>query len=229
MSQSPEKDAPKKSQSKDAKLRTSDGATVGTAELTDDANSDEDKAAELSGDNKEGLTPAAVGERLRHIFDVAETYGQRSFNNYAQIRSLAENVRDGFCNYLNSEGPCVFLVPPEGRFAAQNYQSAAFSVAGKGYLPLTPISFGLAVLVSEDRDYVRVKMTCRKEGDEIFIRLERGAVVSLALPLKDESFEPLFEALYQHLIDYFKDQIDDYDNGRYGVREIGFDIQRMTT
>lgn len=205
-------------------------ATVGTAELSkpDKGVSPTDRD-DMSGPSSQTRTPKAVGPRLRALFDIAEIYGQRSFRNYAQIRSVAETIRDGFCAFLNSEGPCVFLVPPKGRFAAQNYQSAAFSVTGQGYLPLTPISFGLAVLVSEDKDYVRLVLTCRKEGDTIYVRIENGVEIRLNMPLGDDHFAPVFDALYQHLIDYFQDQIDDYDNGDYGVQEIGFDIQRMNS
>lgn len=166
--------------------------------------------------------------RLETLTKVAHAYGERSFENYARIRSLAESLRDGLCAWLSHEPGCVFLVPPEGRFSAQNYQSAAFSVAGKGYLPLTPISFGLAVRVSEQKDFMRLKVTCRKEGDTMFVRLENGREIRVALPIEEDTLVPLFEAVYDHLLDFFQDRIDDYDNGRYGNQEIGFDIQRMT-
>lgn len=173
-------------------------------------------------------TPSKHAPRLQGLFDVAQRYGQRSFENYARIRGLAETLRDEFCAWLSEEERCVFLVPPEGRFSAQNYQSAAFSVAGKGYLPLKAISFGLAIRVSEDKDYMRVVITCRKEGDIMFVRLENGAEIEVPQPIEEGSLKPLFEAIYDHLINFFQDQINDYDNGRYGMREIGFDIQRMS-
>lgn len=172
--------------------------------------------------------PSQQGPRLQTLFEVAEQYGSRSFENYARIRGLAETLRDGFCEYLSEEGDCVFLVPPEGRFSANNYQSAAFSVAGKGYLPLKPISFGLAVRVSPDKDFMRIKITCRKEGDIMFVRIENRSEIEVAQPLDENELTPLFEALYAHLMAFFQDQIDDYDHGRYGMTEIGFDIQRMT-
>lgn len=172
-------------------------------------------------------THADHGPRLQTLFDVAQAYGSRSFENYARIRSLAETLRDGFCAWLSREPGCVYLVPPEGRFSAKNYQSAAFSVAGKGYLPLKPMSFGLAVRVSEDMDFMRLKMTCRKEGDSMFVRVEDGVEIRVAQPVADDGLTPLFQAIYTHLIDFFQDRIDDYDNGRYGTQEIGFDIQRM--
>ncbi|MEM7729834.1 MAG: hypothetical protein AAF311_11240 [Pseudomonadota bacterium] len=173
-------------------------------------------------------TASPHGARLHALFDVAQAYGERSFENYARIRSLAETLRDEFCAWLSEEPGCVYLVPPEGRFSAKNYQSAAFSVAGKGYLPLKPISFGLAVRVSEDKDFMRLKVTCRKEGDLMFVRLERGAEIKVPQPVDEDALQPLFEAIYTHLVEFFQDRIDDYDNGRYGTQEIGFDIQRMT-
>ena len=41
--------------------------------------------------------------RLQAIQDAAITYGERSFDNYAQIRSIAETIRDGFCNWLDDK------------------------------------------------------------------------------------------------------------------------------
>jgi hypothetical protein len=167
------------------------------------------------------------GARLQTLFDVAREYGARSFDNYARIRSLAETLRDEFCAWLSNEPGCVFLVPPEGRFSSKNYQSAAFSVAGSGYLPLKPISFGLAVRVSEDKDFMRLKITCRKEGDSMFVRIEDGIEIRVAQPVTDGDMAPLFHACYTHVIEFFQDRIDEYDNGRYGTQDIGFDLQRM--
>ena len=168
------------------------------------------------------------GSRLEQIFSVAQAYGERSFDNYANIRSLAETLRDEFCAWLSETTQCVYLVPPEGRFSAKDYQSAAFSVAGQGYLPLKPISFGLAVRVSEDKDFMRLKLTCRKEGSAMFVRIEKGAEIRLDHPIEDGALSPLFRALYEHISDFFQHSIDDYDNGHYGTQEIGFDLQRMS-
>jgi len=64
--------------------------------------------------------------KREEIAEAARIYGERSFDNYAQIRSIAENIRDGLCAYLDPEdGPCVYLVPPQGGFSAQNYRSGA--------------------------------------------------------------------------------------------------------
>ena len=64
--------------------------------------------------------------RLSKIWEAANVYGARSFDNYAQIRSLAETLRDLMCSWLHTgDEPCVFLVPPEGPFQAENYQSGA--------------------------------------------------------------------------------------------------------
>ena len=170
----------------------------------------------------------ARSPRLRALFEIAEEYGQKSFENYALIRSLAETLRDEFCAWLSEEPGCVYLVPPEGRFSAKNYQSAAFSVAGKGYLPLKHISFGLAVLVSEDKDYIRVQLTCHKEGDVMRVRFEKGEIIEVPLPFTEDDLEPLYVAVYDYVLDFFRNRVKDYDNGRYGQTEIGFDLQRMT-
>jgi len=171
--------------------------------------------------------PAKRQTHLSEIADAAKIYGQRSFDNYAQIRSIAEAIRDGFCAWLDNEKQCVFLVPPQGPFLAENYRSAAFSVAGQGFLPLEPISFGLAVNISGEGDYMRIVMTCRKEGDRMFIHLDDGEQSILALPVKDKELKLFFGRLHGHLLSWFKDRVDQYDNGHYGGNDIGFDIQRV--
>jgi hypothetical protein len=171
---------------------------------------------------------AKTASRLSDIWAAAETYGGRSFENYAQIRSVAETVRDEFCQWLSVEtGPCVFLVPPEGPFRAENYQSAAFSVAGQGYLPLKPISFGLAVRISEDKDYMRLQLHCRKEGAVMHVSIGEKRAIKLPLPVTLEGLEPLFERMHHHILHFFQDSVDEYDNGNYGNPGIGFDIFRV--
>ena len=165
--------------------------------------------------------------RLDKIIKAAEVYGERSFDNYAQVRSIAEQIRDGLCAWLDGGAPCVFLVPPQGPFMAQNYRSAAFSVAGKGFLPLEPISFGLAVRISGEGDYMRLVMTCRKEGNRMFITVEDRNQYEVDLPIGDESLTGFFEDIYEYLHHWFTDRVEKYDHGSYGSSDIGFDIQRV--
>ena len=166
-------------------------------------------------------------DRLDHIAAAADIYGQRSFDNYAQVRSVAETIRDELCAWLSPKDQCVFLVPPEGAFGAQNYRSAAYDVSGKGYLPLQPISFGLAVRISHEKDFMRLKLRCRKEGHAMFISVENGRDIRIELPVEKDSLIPLFEAIYAHIIDFFTKSVEEYDHGNYGQSEIGFDIQRV--
>lgn len=165
--------------------------------------------------------------RLTELAEAAKVYGERSFDNYAQTRSVAEQIRNSLCAYLDSGGECVFLVPPQGPFMAQNYRSMAFSVAGKGFLPLEPISFGLAVNISGDGDYMRIVMTCRKEGEKMFVMMENALTFEIDLPIDDESLEQINESIYQHLLSWFTDRVSQYDDGEYGSGDIGFDIQRI--
>jgi len=165
--------------------------------------------------------------KREEIAEAARIYGERSFDNYAQIRSIAENIRDGLCEYLDPDGECVYLVPPQGAFSAQNYRSGAFSVTGKGFLPLEPISFGLAVRISGEGDYMRIVLTCRKEGDRMFISIEQAQQYELELPSSDEVLNGLFESLHQHLMRWFEERVETYDNGSYGSNEIGFNIYRV--
>lgn len=174
-------------------------------------------------------TPAKNGDRLSKIYEAAETYGVRSFDNYVQIRSVAETVRDLLCKWLHKGGePCVYLVPPEGPFQAENYQSGAFSVSGTGYLPLKPISFGLAIRISEDKDYMRLMLHCQKEGDLMRISIGKESPISVQIPLDETQLTPLFERIYDHVIAFFADSVEKYDEGDYGTSTIGFDIFRAS-
>ncbi|WP_417469436.1 hypothetical protein [Maricaulis sp.] len=159
------------------------------------------------------------------LADAAERYGRASLDNYAQVRNVAEAVQAGFCRYLSGGSKvCVYLVPPEGAWSPQPYQSGAFSVSGTGFLPLDPISFGLAVRVSRTGDWLRLVLTCAKLGPEMEITIQNGTTFSLALPADPEALQRLFDILFEHLSAWFVEQADLYENGEYGGRSIGFEF-----
>lgn len=169
-----------------------------------------------------------MSESRREVLaKAAEVYGERSFDNYAQIRSAAEQIRDSLCRFLDSEKECVYLVPPQGPFTSQNYRSAAFSVSGKGFLPLEPISFGLAVNISGEGDYMRLVITCRKEGKTMFIKVEDADPFEADLPIAETALGHMNESIYQHLVHWFTDRVRQYDEGHYRSSDIGFDILRI--
>ncbi len=165
--------------------------------------------------------------RFLIISEAANAYGTRSFDNYAQIRSVAEQLQAGLCKYLDGEQKCVFLVPPQGAFKQHNYGSGAFSVSGKGFLPLEPISFGLGVRVSESGDFLRIVLQCRKEGDRIDVQVEHNKTYELDLPVIEQGLTVVLEGLYQHILHWFTDRVERYDHGNYGTSDIGFDIMRI--
>lgn len=163
--------------------------------------------------------------RFDELADAAERYGVCSLDNYAVIRSVAENVSTGFCRFLGSgDKVCVHLVPPEGAWSPQPHRSGAFSVSGKGFLPLGAISFGLAVKVSRTGDWTRLVLSCAKKGHHVEIAIANGPVFDLELPLDESALTIVFERLQAHLIAWFNDQADLYENGDYGGRTIGFDL-----
>ena len=163
--------------------------------------------------------------RFDELADAAERYGVCSLDNYAVIRSVAENISTGFCRFLGAEdGICVYLVPPEGEWAPQPYQSGAFSVSGAGFLPLGAIGFGLAVKVSRTGDWTRLVLSCAKKGHHVEISIMNGPVFDLELPVEDADLTTVFERLHTHLIAWFSDQADLYENGDYGGRTIGFEL-----
>ncbi|PHS37067.1 MAG: hypothetical protein COA91_10905 [Robiginitomaculum sp.] len=165
--------------------------------------------------------------RFQIISDAANAYGERSFDNYAQIRSVAEQIQAGLCVYMGDKNKCVFLVPPQGPFIEKNYGSSAFSVSGKGFLPLEPISFGLGVRVSETGDFLRIVLQCRKEGERIDVQVENSKIYELSLPVKKDALNIVLDGLYQHILNWFNDRVERYDYGNYGTTDIGFDILRI--
>jgi len=163
--------------------------------------------------------------RFDSLADAAERYGRFSLENYAMIRGIAENIAPGFCRYLGrKKGVCCYLVPPEGPWAPQPYRSGAFSVSGGGFLPLEPISFGLAVRVSNTSDWVRLVLRCAKSGDELDVSIRDGRSFSLPLPVSDTHLHELFDHLHKHLVDWFDDHADRYEHGEYSSQDIGFDF-----
>ena len=165
--------------------------------------------------------------RFQILSDAAGQYGERSFDNYAHIRSLAERLQAGLCAYMQHGKKCVFLVPPQGAYGAQNYGSSAFSVSGQGFLPLEAISFGLGIRVSETGDFMRLVLNCRKEGDTLIMNIEDKQFYKFSLPLSESNIEACLEDLYQYLLHWFLDSVEQYDHGNYGSTDIGFDIRRV--
>ena len=171
--------------------------------------------------------PEDTPSRFLQLSAAANTYGGRSLDNYVQIRSLAERLQASLCAYMQHDQKCVFLVPPQGPYSSKNYGSGAFSVSGKGFLPLEPISFGLGIRVSETGDFMRIVLHCRKEGDRIFMQVEETQAYDFSLPLTDEDLDACKEGLFQYMLHWFNGRVENYDHGHYGTTDIGFDIQRI--
>ena len=163
--------------------------------------------------------------RFDNLIETVEAYQALAAENYDRIRTLAEEIRSGFCEFLGStDGVCVHLVPPAGAYKPKAHGDAAFSIPPRGFRLLGPISFGLAVRVSRDTDWLRLVMQCRKTGEKFKIQIEDGSVYEFSLPLKEAAPDPFYEHLYQHILLWFSDHIERYKEGDYGTREIGFDF-----
>ena len=66
------------------------------------------------------------------LIATVETYQTLAAENYDRIRSLAESLRDGMCDFMAAEtGVCVQLVPPAGPFKPKAYGDEAFSMPSK--------------------------------------------------------------------------------------------------
>jgi hypothetical protein len=163
--------------------------------------------------------------RYAALSALAARYQALAAENYERTRTLAEGIRSGFCTYLNSDDPpCVMLAPPTGPFEPKAYGDDAFSVPPQGFRPLGPILFGLAVRVSGQGDWLRVVLECVKEGDRFIVDIQGGGEHRFRLPLHEQDPSEFFAALYAHLEAFFEGAIEDYEHGRYGSRDMGFDF-----
>ncbi|MEM1391480.1 MAG: hypothetical protein AAGG45_10405 [Pseudomonadota bacterium] len=165
--------------------------------------------------------------RFDELIARVDYYQTLAAENYARVRGLADELRAGLCAHIGSEdGVCVRLVPPAGPFEPKDYNEKAFSIPPQGFRPLGPILFGLAVRVSKDTDWMRVTMECQKIGDSFITRITGGEEYQLSIPLKDNDPEPFYDHIYDHVMNWFGVQIERYEAGDYGQREIGFDFSR---
>lgn len=165
--------------------------------------------------------------RFEELVSTVTHYQTLAAENYSRVRTLAEELRAGLCAHIGMKGDiCVRLVPPGGAFEAKDYGDQAFSVPPQGFRPLGAIMFGLAVRVSTGTDWMRVTMECQKIGDEFIARIVGGEEYRLSIPLKDNDPEPFYDHIYEHVLEWFQTQIERYEAGDYGSREIGFDISR---
>ena len=163
--------------------------------------------------------------RFDDLLATVETYQDLATENYDRIRRLAEDLRQGLCDYMGAaDGVCVHLVPPSGAFEPKAYGDEAFSIPPRGFRPLGPIAFGVAVRVSRGTDWLRVTLECRKAGDTFTVKIQGGPDCDFTLPLSEQATEPFYEELYNHIHSWFALRIERYEDGDYGTREIGFDF-----
>ncbi len=159
------------------------------------------------------------------LIATVEEYQTLAAENYDRIRKLAEELRDGLCDFMGAkDGVCVHLVPPGGEFKPKEYKDKAFSIPPRGFRPLGPVAFGLAVRVSRGTDWLRVTMECRKLGDTFIVQIINGPEYQFMLPLADNDPQPFYEHIHDHVRGWFSGGIERYQEGEYGSREIGFDF-----
>lgn len=163
--------------------------------------------------------------RFDELITNVEAYQALATENYDRIRALAEQLRTGFCNFMDSkDGVCVHLVPPGGAFEPKAYGDAAFSMPPRGFRALGPVAFGLAVRVSRGTDWLRVTMECRKVGDKFRVHIQDGPEYEFELPLATADHDPFYQHIYDHVFLWFASRMERYKEGDYGTREIGFDF-----
>ncbi len=119
----------------------------------------------------------------------------------------------------------MLLAPPHGPFEPTAWGDRAFSAPSEGFQPLAPILFGLAARVGEqgaEGEWLRVTLECVKEGETFTVHIHGGGEHRFPLPLQDPS--ELFAALLAHIQGFFVRAIDDYEHGRHGQSDMGFDF-----
>jgi hypothetical protein len=163
--------------------------------------------------------------RFEELTAVVDRYQKLAAENYDRIRMLAGEVRQGLCDFIAApDGTCVQLVPPAGPFEPRGYGDQAFSLPPRGFRTLGPISFGLAVRVSKQQDWLRLALTCRKFGEDFIVAIEDGQEYTFTLPLTSGQTKPFFEHIYQHILHWFSDNIEAYTQGDDSGRTMGFDF-----
>lgn len=163
--------------------------------------------------------------RFDELIATVEAHQALVEENYARIRKLAEELREGFCAWLGSgDGVCVRLVPPAGPFQPKNYGDEVYSVPPRGFRPLGPIAFGLAIRVTRSTDWMRLALIASKTGDTFRVRIQGGEEHVFTLPLSAAEPEPFYQLIYDHVVEFFREGIELYRDGEYSHREIGFDF-----
>ena len=167
--------------------------------------------------------------RFDELIAVTEDYQALAAENYTRIRRLAEELRAGFCDWLDArDGLCVRLVPPFGPFEPKPYTDEVFSIPPRGFRPLGPVTFGLAVRVSRGTDWFRMAVTARKAGSKFHVSIHEGPETEFDMPLNDETARSFYELIWKHLHDFFAGSTSLYREGEYAQRGIGFDLSRET-
>lgn len=162
--------------------------------------------------------------RFDELVTTVEAYQMRADENYQRIRRLAEDLKDGLCQFMGAkDGVCVHLVPPVGPFKPMTDLNKAFSIPPRGFRPLGPVMFGLAVRVSRGTDWIRLTMSCHKLGDKFTVHIDAGPSYTFKLPLAENDPEEFYQLLFEHIRAQFTEAIDRYDRGS-DARTIGFDF-----
>ena len=181
-------------------------------------------AVRLSG--RAILTSEDNANRFDTLVARASDYQELAKDNYDRVRRIAEGVRSGLCNFLNSaDGICVRLVPPTGPFQPKDYGDEAFSMPPRGFRHIAPIAFGLAVRVTRGTDWMRMTVVCAKQGHNFLVSIADGPSAEFDLPFTDEDHNEFYELIYRHIMTWFDQRMEIYSNGEYGSkRAIGFDF-----
>lgn len=162
--------------------------------------------------------------RFDELLATVDDYQKLAGENYDRIRRLAEDLKDGMCEFMDTKtGVCVHLVPPAGPFKPKAHTDDAFSLPPRGFRPLGPVAFGLAFRVSAGTDWLRVTFQCQKIGDEFTVNILEGEEYTLTLPLAENDTVPFYQHIYDHVHGWFAGRIEQYKVGD-ATGDIGFDF-----
>ena len=163
--------------------------------------------------------------KFEQLQSAIKTYGAAAFENLVRCKGLGEAILSALPGYLECEADCVKAVPPGGEFdPRKDYGELAFSFAHRKVIILEPVSFGIALTVSNFEDsgalWLRTMVAIEVIGDGFDVYVAQQPVIRLPLDYKD-ALLPVLDAIFKEFIKTFKVELLEFNDERFETG-IGF-------
>jgi len=168
------------------------------------------------------MTEEAPYEQLRRAI---HAYGDAAMENFLRCRALGYAVVKGFHAYLDTQVPCVSLVPPQGPFTPQqDYGDRAFSYDPSQPIRLEPIAFGICVTVPNAEDsgslWLRTGVRVEVRDDRFDVFVAHQPLVRVPLDFENK-LAPIFESLMREYLQIFRRELAEFGDERFR-NQLGF-------